>query len=323
MKPWFHSLLSYNRRNRSQLATNSLFRISELGFRISGFAVLCGCVMLMLTLALAVQAKACTNVVARHAQYGFTLQNTRGNVLPLAELWVYGPAARTSSQTCRQVRSSHPHRVMADTLGNQVLYFAFTNLPPYGVKIITVEADVDLTPTLPESAGNTETDVRAWLKPERFVEIEDPEFLRLAPSFGQTNTAAKAEAIFRWVSRNVKDDGYSAKDRGALYALREKKGDCTEFMYLFVALCRRAGIPARGLGGYVCPKNTIVRATDYHNWAEFYEGGRWHLVDPNRKVFMPRTSEYVATRVIGTTNSPLGSFGQFHFRGEGLTVKMN
>ena len=121
----------------------------------------------------------------------------------------------------------------------------------------------------------------------------------------------------------MKDDGYSARDRGALYALREKKGDCTEFMYLFVALCRRAQIPARGLGGYVCPKNMILRPTDYHNWAEFYADGRWYIADPYRKVFMPQTLEYVATRIIGVTDSPLGDFARFRFKGEGLKVEMN
>jgi transglutaminase-like putative cysteine protease len=272
---------------------------------------------------LAAWTTASTNVVARHVQYGFTLQSSRGDLIPLAELWAYGPAARTSSQICRQVRGSHPHRLLADALGNQVLYFGFTNLPPYSVKIITIEADVDLMEQLAGTARDSAVDVNTYLRPERFVEIEDPEFLRLAPSLGGTSTVAKAEAIFRWITENVKGDGYSAKDRGALYALREKKGDCTEFMYLFVALCRRAQIPARGLGGYVCPRNMILRPTDYHNWAEFYADGRWHLADPYRKVFMPQTSEYVATRIIGATDSPLGDFARFRFRGEGLKVEMN
>ena len=58
-------------------------------------------------------ATASTNVVARQVQYGFTLQNTRADLLSLAELWVYGPAARTASQVCRQIRSSHPHQLIS------------------------------------------------------------------------------------------------------------------------------------------------------------------------------------------------------------------
>ena len=282
--------------------------------------IVCGCTLLVLALAL--RATASTNAVARHVQCGFTLQNTRSDLLPLAQLWVYGPSARTSSQVCRQIRSSHPHELIKDGLGNQVLHFAFTNLPPYSVKIITIEADVDLLVGA-AALGDSQAEVDAFLKPERFVEIEDPEFLRLAPSLGGTSTVAKVEAIFRWVSKNVKDDGYSARDRGALYTLREKKGDCTEFMYLFVALCRHAQIPARGLGGYVCSKNAIIRPTDYHNWADFYDGGRWYLADPYLKVFMPQAADYVATRIIGGTDRPLGDFARFRFRGEGLKVEMN
>ena len=60
--------------------------------------------------------------------------------------------------------------------------------------------------------------------------------------------SARRRPIFQWVSQNVKDDGYSAKDRGALYALTNRKGDCTEFMYLFVALCRLSADSSARLG---------------------------------------------------------------------------
>jgi hypothetical protein len=280
-----------------------------------------GCVALGLSLAF--QANAATNVVARKVQYGFTLQNTRGEVLPLSELWVCGPAARTSSQACRQIGSTHPYLLTTDAFGNQLLHFSFTNLPPYGVKIINIEADLDLTESPTEAVLPSGTAITDWLKPERFVEIENTGFLRLAPSLEGTNAITKAEAIFRWVRGNVESTAYSAKDQGALYALRERKGDCTEHMYLFLALCRHSQVPARGLGGYVCPRNMILRPTDYHNWAEFYDGNRWQLADPYRNVFMPKSAEYVATRILGGTNGPLGNFLRFHYRGDGLKVEMN
>jgi transglutaminase-like putative cysteine protease len=201
-----------------------------------------------------------------------------------------------------------------------VLYFAFPGLPPYAEKIVTIEADVMLSESPAPMAA---ADAGAWLKSEPFVEIDDPVFQRHAPALGGTSAVSKAQVIYQqWVSQNVKDAGYSAKDRGALYALTNKKGDCTEFMYLFVALCRLQQIPARGLGGYVCTRNAILMPADYHDWAEFYDGARWQTVDPQRKVFMRDASQYVATRIIGKAG-PMENFARFRFKGEGLKVTMN
>lgn len=277
---------------------------------------------LVALLALALQGLASTNNVTRHVQWRFTAQNTEGRLLPFGELWVHAPVARTSAQVCGRVRSSHPHESVRDALGNQVLHFGFTNLPPYGVKVLRIEADVELL-AQPLSIAVAETEKRRYLKPDHFVEIEDAEFRRLAPWLTGTNAIDKAKEIYRWMNENMKCGAYSAKDRGALHALREKQGDCTEFMYLFVALCRRAQIPARGLGGYVCPQNTVLRSANYHNWAEFYDGERWQLADPHRKVFMSSKADYVATSIIGSEDSPMGECPRFRFKGDGLNVEMN
>ena len=112
-------------------------------------------------------------------------------------------------------------------------------------------------------------------------------------------------------------------DRGALYALKYKKGDCTEYMHLFAALCRVNNIPARGIGGYICRGNCILKPSGYHNWAEFYDAGTWYSVDPQNKVFMKNSSDYIAMRIIGdTTGNPMGTYHRFRFKGEGLAVRM-
>ena len=118
--------------------------------------------------------------------------------------------------------------------------------------------------------------------------------------------------------------GYSPKDRGALYALKKRKGDCTEFMHLFAAISRASGIPARGIGGYVCNTNMILRPSDYHNWVEFYEDGAWRIADPQKRVFMENQSHYIAMNLIGeSTKNPMGRFHRFRFTGDGLKVKMS
>jgi len=132
-----------------------------------------------------------------------------------------------------------------------------------------------------------------------------------------------AENIFNWVANNVKYSGYLSNDRGALYALSHKKGDCTEYMYLFTALCRASKIPARCIGGYICRKNSVLRPNGYHNWSEFYQDSTWRVVDPQNKNFMKDPSHYIAMKVFGSSSeSSMGGYHRFRFKGDGLKVRM-
>jgi transglutaminase-like putative cysteine protease len=95
-------------------------------------------------------------------------------------------------------------------------------------------------------------------------------------------------------------------------------------MALFVALCRAAGIPARGIGGYVVKQDKIVKPEDYHNWAEFYHDGTWQLADPQEKKFMEDEQNYIAMRVIGKSSGNfLTDNSRFMVSGNNIKVKMN
>jgi transglutaminase-like putative cysteine protease len=147
---------------------------------------------------------------------------------------------------------------------------------------------------------------------------------RVAAGLRSKRLIESAEKTFQWVISNVKYSGYTRNDRGALYALRKKEADCTEYMYLFAALCRANQIPARGIGGYVCTQNAVLRANEFHNWVEFYDGKVWRTADPQRKVFMKDESHYLAMTIIGESAlNPLAGFHRFRCAGNGLKVRMN
>ena len=259
--------------------------------------------------------------VSRQMRYAFTLQNTTNRLLKHAEFWTYVPVKQTSTQRCVHLETYHPYQLILDELGNQILHFAFDNLPPYAAKIITIKADLELSDTPNRTFVQ---DVERFLQAEKYVESDEPELCRFAEKFKDRKQIKTAENIFRWVAENMQYTGYSGNDRGALYALRNKRGDCTEYMYLFVALCRANGIPARGIGGYVCRANAFLKPSDYHNWAEFYQAGAWRIADPQKKVFAQNQSDYIGMRVIGESqNNPMGKFHRFRFEGKGLKVKMN
>ena len=259
--------------------------------------------------------------IERQIQYSFTLHNRTHQPLRNAEFWAQAPVKETASQRCERLEVSHPYQLLSDEHGNQTLRFQFPEMPPFSTVIVSVKAFVSLADTPNPMPPR---DLKAYLQAEPFCESDAPEITRLAATLGQRKPIHAAEKIFNWVTSNVKDSGYIRNERGALYALKNKQGDCTEFMYLFAALCRAGQIPARNMGGYVCSGNTVVKPNDYHNWAEFYDGERWRLADPRRKKLMKETSHYIAMQVIvdGPGNAMAG-FHRFRFAGEGLKVKMN
>ena len=259
-------------------------------------------------------------IIPRHIQYGFTLQNKTNRLLKEAEFWTYAPLRQTSTQMCMNLKASHPYQLIPDDLGNQILHFTLKNLPPYTTKIITIEADLLLSD---RPNPMQVKDLSAYLRAEAYCESDDPEISQAAKELKGPKPVKTAENIFRWVASNVEYTGYLRNPRGALYALRNKKGDCTEFMYLFAALCRANKIPARCIGGYVCPENAVLKPNGFHNWVELRDNGVWKIADPQRKVFMQAPSRYIAMQVIAESpKSPMADSHRFGFAGDGLMVKM-
>ena len=262
-----------------------------------------------------------TYTIPRHIEYSFTIQNKTNRLVKQAEFWAYGPVKQTATQLCTNLESSHPYKLTTDELGNQILHFTIPELPPYGSKIITIKADLLLSDTpnrLPSKS------LKGFLRAEKYMESNDQEIAQLAKKLDAKGPLETTEKIFGWVSSNIQYAGYLGNERGALYALNSKKGDCTEYMYLFAALCRANNIPARGIGGYVTSENAVLKPNGYHNWVEFYDGKVWRLADPQKKLFMQDQSHYIAMRVISeSSDQAMGSYERFRVAGDGLKVKMN
>jgi transglutaminase-like putative cysteine protease len=257
----------------------------------------------------------------REVQYGFTLQNKTNRLLEEAEFWTYAPVKKTAAQQVIKLETSHPYKLITDDLGNQILYFEFQNLPPFSTKIIKIKAFLELF-SIPNKVAIH--DLQPFLQPEKYIESDNPELIGFANKFMSAGPVNTAKNIFRWVADNVEYTGYLKDNHGALYAFKNRKGDCTEYMSLFVALARANNVPSRGIGGYITTANAILKPYEYHNWAEFYDDGVWKIADPQNKVFMQDQSHYIAMRIIGESdNNPMGDFDRYRYAGDGLNVKMN
>ncbi len=257
--------------------------------------------------------------VTRYVRYGFTLRNETDRVVPVAELWVCAPVRDMPTQRLVDLRTTPVGEEREDSLGNHLVRFVYNNVPPYAVRTAVVEATLEMSPEpRPEADPGT-----AFSASEPLLEYDSDAFVQQAPVLAAGAADAVARQIHDWIRENVSADGYDAVDRGSVYALTARTGDCTEFAALFVALCRRAGIPARLLGGYVVERDSLLKAEAYHNWAEFHAGGTWRMADPHAGVFDAHREGYVATRMLGESDSPLGNSARFRVVGEGVRAVMD
>lgn len=122
---------------------------------------------------------------------------------------------------------------------------------------------------------DTEFD-EAYLKAEKHVQTELPRIQELAQSFKDKHKTPfeTANATYQWVLDHVKYkfiDGFG----GAEYCLKNAHGECGDYVALFVAICRAAGIPSRPVVGFWADNKN-----DWHVWAEFLmPNGEWLPVD--------------------------------------------
>lgn len=257
----------------------------------------------------------------KQIRYSYTLTNKTDRLLSTAHFWTYAPVPHTSHQWVEKIRASQPYRTSRDELGNEILHFQFENLPPYGAKIISITVDMKIAE---RAAVMRDSDLARFTKAEPYIESSDVKLVKVAKDLRDASPLGSARRAYEWVAANVKSEAYIPEDRGALYALENRIGDCTEFTYLLTALARASDLPARPIGGYVFKGNAIVKAVDYHNWAELYIDGRWQIADAQKKAFLQNQADYVAMRIIGSGSSGvLGESHRYAYAGEGLQVQMN
>ncbi|MGM0575693.1 MAG: transglutaminase-like domain-containing protein [Myxococcota bacterium] len=88
----------------------------------------------------------------------------------------------------------------------------------------------------------------------------------------------RAKRLAAWVHGALRKE-LATHIPSASEVLERKVGDCTEHTWLFVALARAAGLPARPVFGLMYLDGPEPRF-GYHAWAEVAVDGRWIPVDP-------------------------------------------
>lgn len=116
---------------------------------------------------------------------------------------------------------------------------------------------------------------KQYLEPDQLVPVTGlPADLAVKVTEGKTTPLDKARAIYNYVFATMRYDvtgtGWGRGD--ALYACDAKKGDCTDFHSLFIAMARSQGIPVRfEIGFSLPPDKHSAEIAGYHCWSDFFE----------------------------------------------------
>ena len=140
-------------------------------------------------------------------------------------------------------------------------------------------------------------DSQLYLGADKLVPITGrPAELAAQVTAGKGSQLAKARAIYDYVFANMSYDksgtGWGHGD--VLYACTAKKGNCTDFHSLFIAMARSQGIPARFEIGFPLPADkTSAEIAGYHCWAEFFDPQNgWVPVDISEAWKHPEKKDY-------------------------------
>jgi transglutaminase-like putative cysteine protease len=126
-----------------------------------------------------------------------------------------------------------------------------------------------------ENASLGEKEKKEYLAPDVLVPITGvPADLAVTVTQGKTAPLEKARAIYDYVFATMRYDktgtGWGHGD--VLWACDSKRGNCTDFHSLFIAMARSQGIPARFEIGFPLPPDKHMwEIPGYHCWAEFFD----------------------------------------------------
>ncbi|MBN1341047.1 MAG: transglutaminase domain-containing protein [Phycisphaerae bacterium] len=225
---------------------------------------------------------------AYHVRYVYRLTNKLDR--ELKDVRVYIPIPETSPR--QEIRSleivvpdaSCEKRTVTDQYGQKLCRIVVPRLGPKAATEVGFDCEAVLRPRprvrLDRARAGGLDDVppeirKLYTKNVKYVYDLDKEEIQQTSARlvrPHENLLDKVMAIHDFVAQmEYKRDG---RWDSACVVLGRKNGSCSEFTYLFCALCRAAGIPTRFAGGtcYRRKKGQAgpVEDTVYHRWSELY-----------------------------------------------------
>ena len=235
--------------------------------------------------------------------YAFTVKNLSAG--EKVKVWI--PAAQSDPYQEVKIVSAKGDLPLKKTreskYGNQIYYAETDSAKPelhFDIEYdVTRHERVALGPNAPHlvSVSLSSTERQQDLRPDVLVPVTGlPADLAVKVTQGKTQPLDKARAIYDYVFTTMRYDktgtGWGHGD--VLYACDAKKGNCTDFHSLFIAMARSQGIPARFEIGFPLPPDQhSAEIAGYHCWSDFYIDGKgWIPVDISEAWKHPEKRDY-------------------------------
>ncbi|MGE0331375.1 MAG: transglutaminase family protein [Ramlibacter sp.] len=246
-------------------------------------------------------------------RFSVLMSNPGAQALHGQRLWMYLPVAQGQHGRVTRQDVDAPHSFVTDRLGHNILELQPGMVPAHGRRIARITVELEAGADV-QSRAQPQTQ---WLAPQVNIESDHPDLVAAATPLRQGTPQATARSVFDWVAASLTYAGYLGEDLGALRALQTRRGDCTEYAALVVALCRACGVPARMVGGYFTQRSLAPRPTDYHNWAEIWLDGRWRVADAQLRHWQTLEQHYIPFRYYWDSEiNPVGLAHRYRVAGE-------
>jgi len=184
-----------------------------------------------------------------------------------------------------------PTDMLTDQWGQKVAHFNYQNLPPQKIQNSVMKVKAKIYEIryfiFPEQVGTLEQ-IPAAIKKQYLVDgekyrVNNPYFKNIVRQVvgSEKNAYWIARKLYRYVIDQMHYElvgGWNI----APTVLRRGSGSCSEYTFVYVALCRTAGLPARYSGSVVVRGDDASLDDVFHRWAEVYlPNYGWIPVDPS------------------------------------------
>ncbi|TET32380.1 MAG: hypothetical protein E3J72_19845 [Planctomycetota bacterium] len=187
-----------------------------------------------------------------------------------------------------------PAEILTDQWGQRVARLSLTDIGKESVKAATMTIRAAIRSVriviLPESVGNRseipEDVKKLYLSDDKMYQIEHPILKKAVKEcFGnETNLFLGTRTLVKYLSDKITFN-LDGRWNNASQVLRQGHGSCSEFTYVFIAMARSWGLPARYVGGTLMRGDKASIDSTYHRWPEVYiPPYGWVAVEPSVRI---------------------------------------
>jgi len=220
------------------------------------------------------------------------VRNFGPDTLLTLDVYLAIPENRNNQELLEEiVFEPKPTEIISDRWGQKVAHFRFTDVAAEQFTEVKMKTSAALYKNryfvFPDKVGSL-ADIPADIQ-ERFL-ADDIKYSLTDPIItGAVKKVVGDETNPYWIARNIYNyliENMEYELAGgwniAPTVLDRGNGSCSEYSFVYIAMCRAAGLPARYVGSVVVRGDDASWDNVFHRWVEVYlPGFGWLPVDPS------------------------------------------